>query len=257
MVQVQEVFLIALLAGSATGLGALPIFFTEQISHKVYDSSLGFAAGIMFGAAVFTLILPGMEFGNMWEVMAGILVGGVFLLVTNRLIPHLHAEFEGEKVEGLVHNGDVDSMRKAILIAAAITIHNIPEGLAVGIAFGSGLESVGLILAVVIGIQNVPDGFAMAVPASKTDIPKAKTLLYTTLSGGVPEPLAAILGFVLVSLFTELFAVAAGVAAGAMIAVIFREMIPSSHGHGYADFSTLTFVTGFVFMMFIDNTFTV
>ena len=244
-----KVVAVASVAGAATGLGALPIFFTDRVSHRVYDSALGLAAGVMFGASMFSLILPGMELGTMWEVMVGILLGGFFLLGTNQLIPHLDLDF-----------GDSDEAefkKKALLIGSAITIHNFPEGLAVGIAFGSGFDGVALALAVAIGIQNVPDGFAMSVPTSKTDLSKSKNLLYTTLSGGIPEPIAAVLGFTLVTVFTQVFPIAAGFAAGAMMAVIFREIIPSSHSHGYENFSTITFVVGFVLMMFIDNTFTV
>jgi ZIP family zinc transporter len=244
-----KVVLVAMVAGGATGLGALPIFFTDRVSHRVYDGALGLAAGIMFGASMFSLILPGMELGDMWEVMVGILLGGLFLLGTNQLIPHLHLDFSNP--EG------AEFKKKALLIGSAITIHNFPEGLAVGIAFGSGFEGVALALAVAIGIQNVPDGFAMSIPASKTELSKSKNLLYTTLSGGIPEPVAAALGFTLVTVFTQIFPVAAGFAAGAMMAVIFREIIPSSHSHGHANFSTMTFVAGFVLMMFIDNAFAV
>jgi ZIP family zinc transporter len=244
-----KVVLVAMVAGGATGIGALPIFFTDRISHRVYDGALGLAAGIMFGASMFSLILPGMELGDMWEVMVGILLGGLFLLGTNQLIPHLHLDFGNP--EG------AEFKKKALLIGSAITIHNFPEGLAVGIAFGSGFEGVALALAVAIGIQNVPDGFAMSIPASKTELSKSKNLLYTTLSGGIPEPVAAVLGFSLVTVFTQIFPLAAGFAAGAMMAVIFREMIPSSHSHGYANFATMTFVAGFVLMMFIDNVFAV
>lgn len=244
-----KVIFVSAVAGAATGIGALPILFIDDVSHRIYDSALGLAAGVMFGASMFSLILPGMELGTMWEVMVGILLGGFFLLGTNQLLPHLHFD--------LGNPGEAESKKKALLIGSAITIHNFPEGLAVGIAFGSGFEGVAVALAVAIGIQNVPDGFAMSVPTSKTDISKSKNLLYTTLSGGVPEPIAAVLGFTLVTVFTDIFPVAAGFAAGAMMAVIFREIIPSSHSHGYANFSTGTFVVGFVLMMFIDNVFTV
>lgn len=246
-----EVVGVAALAGCATGIGALPIFFTDRVSHRVYDGAVGLAAGIMVGAAVFALILPGLELGTLWEVAAGTLLGGLFLLGANAVIPHLHLRFAGKRREGLPL-GDDDDFRRALLIGAAITIHNIPEGLAIGIAFASGEEALALALALAIAIQNIPDGFAFAVPAATAGVSKWKTTLYTTLSGGVPEPVAAALGFALVIVITGLFPAAAGFAAGAMIAVVFREMIPASHGHGYADLATLTFIVGFVIMMIID-----
>ena len=281
MVSLEYVVSIAFLAGAATGLGALPVLVTDRVSHRLYDAALGLAAGIMFGAAVFALVVPGLEFGSLWEVVVGVLLGGLFLLVANRLVPHVHLliadeagrtypaaapaettleagdatlEFaaDGDDVETADGDDLVENRRQALLIGSAITIHNVPEGLAIGIAFAGGLEGVGIALAIAIAIQNVPDGFAMAVPASRTGLSNAKTILYTTLSGAVPEPIAAALGFALVSLVTGLFPLAAGFAAGTMIAVIFREMIPASHGHGYADAATLTFVIGFVVMVIVD-----
>lgn len=260
MASLFEVVGIAAIAGCATGLGALPSLFTARVSHRVYDSALGLAAGIMFGASVFALVLPGLELGSLTEVSAGIVAGGFFLLGSNALLPHLHMEFEGEVTEfkeGLDGIDDEeladDPLQRALLVAGAITIHNVPEGLAVGIAFASGEEAIGIALAVAIAVQNVPDGFAMAVPAIDAGISKPKTLLYTTISGGIPEPLAAAAGFGLVAVMTSVFPVAAGFAAGAMIAVIFRELIPASHGHGFADTATATFVVGFVVMMVIDT----
>lgn len=274
VVSISEVVVIAGLAGAATGLGAVPIFVTERISHRFYDAALGLAAGIMFGAAVFALVVPGLEFGSLWEVVVGVLLGGVFLLVANRLVPHVHLLIAGEAdrtypptasaeetievtdappgAEDDSTDGADENRRRALLVGSAITIHNVPEGLAIGIAFAGGLEGVGIALAVAIAIQNVPDGFAMAVPASRTGLSKVETILYTTLSGAVPEPIAAAFGFALVAAVTGLFPVAAGFAAGTMIAVIFREMIPASHGHGYADAATLTFVVGFVVMVVVD-----
>lgn len=250
------VLLVSLLAGCATGLGALPILVATSISHRVYDAALGLAAGIMFGAAVFALIVPGMEIGSLAEVLVGILLGGLFLLVANRSIPHFHLLINGRKTgepDAEIAPEDANTARRAVLIGGSITLHNVPEGLAIGIAFGSGLDGVGLTLALAIAIQNVPDGFAMAVPTSRTRLSDAKTVLYTTLSGGVPEPIAAVAGFALVAVFTQLFPVAAGFAAGTMMAVIFREMIPQSHGHGYADEATLLFILGFVIMLFVDT----
>ncbi|SIS01649.1 ZIP family metal transporter [Natronorubrum thiooxidans] len=267
-----DVVWIAFLAGAATGLGALPIFVTDRISHRFYDASVGLAAGIMFGAAVFALVVPGLELGSLLEVVVGLLLGAVFLLVGNWAIPHIHLVVSGEgdetyplsaRSEGVVEtrperdaaptaDESEGNGRRALLVGSAVTIHNVPEGLAIGIAFAGGFEGVGIALAIAIAVQNVPDGFAMAVPASRTGLSKLKTILYTTLSGAVPEPIAAAFGFALVAVVTGLFPVAAGFAAGTMIAVVFREMIPASHGHGYADIATLTFVAGFVVMVIVD-----
>jgi ZIP family zinc transporter len=256
MVSLLEVVAIATLAGAATGLGAIPSLFTERISHRTYDGALGLAAGIMFGAAVFALVVPGMAHGSVWEVLVGMLAGGLGLLAANKALPHLHLGFRGARSHGSeepIVLQAADDWRQALLIGGSITLHNIPEGLAVGIAFASGLDEVGVALALAIAVQNVPDGFAMAVPASKAGLSKGRTLLYTTLSGGVPEPLAAALGFVLVGVVTQLFPAASGFAAGTMMAVIFREMVPSSHGHGYADLATIAFVGGFSVMLVVDT----
>lgn len=283
MVTVWEVGFIALLAGGATGIGALPILVADRISHHVYDGALGLAAGIMVGAAVFALIVPGLELGTLSEVVVGFLLGGLFLLAANRAIPHLHLGFGGTAPDSQLAPADqsashiamadvegagapseadpdeadpeadeADSLRRAILVGSSITIHNVPEGLAVGIAFASGLEGVGVALAIAIAVQNVPDGFAMAVPATQAGVSTPKTLLYTTLSGAIPEPIAAVAGFLLVAVVSGIFPVAAGFAAGAMLAVVFRELIPASHGHGYADTATITFIVGFAIMLGVD-----
>ncbi len=256
MVTVVEVALIALLAGAATGIGALPILVSTSVSHRTYDGALGLAAGIMVGAAVFALLVPGLELGSLGAVGGGFLVGGAFLLVANWVIPHAHLRFGGTKHDVLPESEPLDErddgLRRAMLIGSSITIHNVPEGLAIGIAFASGLDEVGVALAIAIAIQNIPDGFAMAVPADQAGVSKAKTILYTTLSGAVPEPIAAAAGFALVTVVSGIFPAAAGFAAGAMMAVVFRELIPASHGHGYADVATVTFILGFAVMLGVD-----
>ncbi|MFC7185590.1 ZIP family metal transporter [Halorubrum yunnanense] len=144
------------------------------------------------------------------------------------------------------------TLRKALLIGTAITLHNAPEGLAIGVAFASGLEEIALVLAVVIGLQNVPDGFAFAVPMVDTGMSNLRVIWYTTLSGVVPQVAASVFGFLLVSVAAGLFPVASGFAAGAMLAVVFRELIPSSHGHGHADAATAAFLLGFVLLVVVD-----
>ncbi|OYR57045.1 ZIP family metal transporter [Halorubrum halodurans] len=286
MTDLPTVIGIAGATGLVTGIGALPVFVRARVSHRTYDAALGLAAGLMIAASVFGLILPGTEEGSLEAVLAGLLVGGFGLLAGNRLIPHLHARYRGWRAEGGATRADVAGMagsgevgeddlgsdagrvdevveggatatvdatlRRALLVGGAITLHNAPEGLAIGVAFASGLEEVALVLAVVIGLQNVPDGFAFAVPMAETGASSLRVLAYTALSGTVPQVLAATVGFSLVSLSTGLFPAAAGFAAGAMLAVVFREMIPSSHGHGHADAATAAFLAGFVLLVVVD-----
>lgn len=242
-------------AGAATGLGALPVLWRTSFSHRTYDAALGLASGIMIGASVFGLILPGMEEGTLAAVMLGVFIGGFALLVANRLLPHVHAVYLG----WLGHRGEADTIdeaspwRRAILVGAAIALHNAPEGLAMGVAFASGLEEVAVVLAVIIALQNVPDGFAFAVPLGTTPTGRLSILVLTTLSGLVPQVAAAVFGFTVVSVAAGLFPVAAGFAAGAMIAVVFRELVPMSHGHGYADEATAAFLIGFSLIVVVDT----
>ena len=255
MTDLTTVILVTFVAGAATGVGALPVFFRAEVSHRTYDAALGLAAGVMVAASMFGLIVPGMEEGSLAVVVAGVFAGGAFLLVANRLIPHFHAQYLG-----LVGEGGADdetaltpTIRRAVLVGAAITLHNAPEGLAIGVGYASGLEEVALVLAIVIAIQNVPGGFAFAVPFGETGISRTKLLAYTTLSGVVPQVAAAVAGFLFVAVFEGLFPFAAGVAAGAMLAVVFREMVPSSHGHGYADAATAAFLVGFALIVVVDT----
>jgi ZIP family zinc transporter len=294
---------ITTVAGLATGLGALPVFFRSRVTHRVYDAALGLAAGLMVAASVFGLIIPGLEEGMLSAVMTGVFLGGIVLLGGNYAIPHLHAQYREWLPEGGATDDDVESMsttgsgmtaddplpgtsgdaagntdragaesardaadaataeadaardvtlRKALLIGGAITLHNAPEGLAIGVAFASGLEEVALLLAVVIGLQNVPDGFAFAVPMADTGMSNVRVLWYTMLSGVVPQVVASVFGFSLVSLAAGLFPISSGFAAGAMLAVVFRELIPSSHGHGHADAATGAFLVGFVLLVVVD-----
>ncbi|SEH59983.1 zinc transporter, ZIP family [Halopenitus malekzadehii] len=275
MNEFATMFVVATIAGAITGVGAIPVFFRARVSHRVYDAALGLAAGIMIAASVFGLILPGMDQGSLLAVMSGVFLGGFLLLGGNKAVPHVHARYLGWRREGGLDDGDgtvvdvegddaggsgldaiddADSrIRRALLIGTAIVLHNAPEGLAMGVAFASGLDDVALLLAIVIGLQNVPDGFAFAVPVGETGISNGRVLVYTTLSGLLPQVSAAVVGFFLVSFATGIFPVAAGFAAGAMMAVVFREMIPSSHGHGYADAATAAFLVGFALLVVVDE----
>ncbi len=257
MATLTTVLLVTTATGLATGLGALPVFFRGGVSHRTYDAAVGLAAGIMLAASVFALIIPGTEEGGLAAVMIGVFVGGFGLLATNRVLPHVHEWYQQREPHGGADPGDVDPeredvFRRAVLVGGAITLHNAPEGLAMGVAYASGLESVAVVLAVVIALQNVPDGFAFAVPMSDVGMSNGRVLLWTTLSGTVPQVLMGVVGFTLVETATGAFPVAAGFAAGAMMAVVFREMIPSSHGHGHADAATAAFLVGFVLLVVVD-----
>lgn len=254
MADLGLVIAVTVAAGLATGLGAIPVFFQRDITHRTYDAALGLAAGIMMGASVFGLMIPGIEEGSLAAVIIGVFIGGFVLLGGNRLLPHLQTRFLGFEPEGGAGPEDESAsrLRRALLVGVAITLHNAPEGLAIGVAFAAGLEEIAFFIAIVIAIQNVPDGFAFAVPVGDAGIKPTTTLVLTALSGAVPQVAAAVFGFSLVSIATGLFPVAAGFAAGAMLAVIFREMIPSSHGHGYADAATASFLIGFCLLVVVD-----
>jgi len=260
MTSFGTMLVVTTVAGLVTGLGAVPVLLGARVSHRVYDAALGLAGGIMVAASVFGLIIPGTEQGTLWEVMVGVFVGGFGMLAGNRIVSHVHAEYRRWRGHGGAGDGEPamdDRVRRAVLIGGAITLHNAPEGLAMGIAFASGLEDVALVLAVVIGLQNVPDGFAFAVPVSQSGVSAPKVVAYTTLSGAVPQVLASAFGFGLVAVAAGVFPVAAGFAAGAMLAVVLREMVPSSHGHGYADAATAAFLVGFVLLVVVDAVVTV
>lgn len=251
----ELMLLVTIIAGAVTGVGALPVFFRTTVSHRLYDSALGLAGGIMIAASIFGLMLPGMDAGSLTAVITGLLLGGFTLLLANKLLPHIQARFGGWTPEGGASITDLEAasrVRRAALIGGAIVLHNAPEGLAMGVAFASGLEEVALMLAIVIGVQNIPDGFAFAVPLGDTGLSNPRILLYTTFSGLLPQVAAALFGYGVVAIATGIFPIAAGFAAGAMIAVVIREMIPASHGHGYADAATATFLIGFIILVIVD-----
>ena len=242
-------------AGAATGLGALPVLWQSSFSHRTYDAALGLASGIMVAASVFGLMLPGLEEGTLAAVVIGVFIGGFALLIANRLLPHVHSHYLGWRGHGEPETklDEETPLRRAVLVGGAITLHNAPEGLAIGIAFAADLEEVAFVLAVIIALQNIPDGFAFAVPMGTTDIRRWVIVVLTTLSGLIPQVAAGIFGFALVAIATDIFPIAAGFAAGAMIAVVFRELVPSSHGHGYADAATAAFLIGFALIVIVDE----
>jgi zinc transporter, ZIP family len=244
--------LFSLAAGLATGLGAILVFFTRNISVKLQDIFMGFGAGVMLAAISFSLIIPGLEAaGNGVSaaliVVAGILIGGIFLAFIDKVIPHDHF------ITG--HEGiDTRKLKKVWLFIFAITLHNFPEGMAVGVGFGGGDILKGISLAIGIGLQNIPEGLivALALIAHKYGIMKSFLIALAT---GLVEPIGGLLGAGIVSVFMPLLPWALAFAAGAMLFVISDEIIPESHRKGFAKQATFGLMVGFVVMLFLDVVF--
>ena len=236
----------SLIAGAATGIGAIPVLFMSRISHRTLDSMLGFAAGVMLAATAFSLLVPSIELGGAWMAVVGFLGGGVFVYLLDRYIPHEHI-FKG-------HEGPSSSLSKVSLMILAITIHNFPEGLAVGVSFGGGDVSAGIILATAIGLQNIPEGSAVAFPLIREGFSRRRAAGYATLTGLI-EPIGGLIGVSIVSIALPMLPIGLAFAAGAMAFVVSHEMIPESHRRGHEMEGTFGFVIGFAVMMLLDTLF--
>ncbi len=241
----------SILAGLATGVGALPVLYVKKISSNLFSSLLGGAAGVMLAATAFSLIIPGMEFGDaiwagkgLWLVTIGMLMGVMFLHYMDKKLPHLHFDTLPES--------KFDSMQKLSLFILAITIHNFPEGMAVGVSFGTGDLNNGLVLAIAIALQNIPEGLAVALPLVALGYDKWRAVGIATLTGLV-EPIGGLLGITMVTVFTPVLPIAMGFAAGAMLFVISEEIIPEVHAQERSRQATFTLIAGFILMMLLDN----
>jgi ZIP family zinc transporter len=242
-----------------TALGAAMVFFFKTINRQVLDGMLGFAAGVMIAASYWSLLAPAIEMAEgsglpAWlPATGGFLLGGAFLWVVDKLLPHLHLGYPDEAAEGLK-----TSWERSILLVLAITLHNAPEGLAVGVAFGAvaaGLPAASLggaiALAVGIGIQNFPEGAAVSVPLRREGLSRFKAFWYGQLSGTV-EPIAGVLGAAAVLLIRPILPWALAFAAGAMIYVVVEELIPESQLKSITDIATTGAMLGFAVMMTLD-----
>lgn len=245
-----------------TALGAAAVFLARDISRKFLDCMLGFAAGVMIAASFWSLLVPAiemshdLEFPSWFPAVAGFLAGGLFLSGIDKILPHLHFGFPIEEAEGIK-----TGWRRSTLLVLAITMHNIPEGLAIGIAFGAvaaGFPSATLpaavALAIGIGIQNLPEGLAVSVPLRRDGMSRLKSFWYGQLSA-VVEPVAAVIGAVAVLVAKPMLPYALGFAAGAMIFVVVEEVVPESQRSGNTDLATWGALTGFAVMMVLDVAF--
>ena len=256
---VVQAFLATMFTWGVTALGASPVFFFTTVSRTLLDGMLGFAAGVMIAASYWSLLAPAIEMAESSGVpswlpaVVGFLLGGAFLYAVDAVLPHVHANMRTEDAEG-VHT----TWQRSVLLVLAITIHNIPEGLAVGVAFGGlavGLPEASLgaamVLALGIGLQNFPEGASVSIPLRREGMSPAKAFFYGQLSGMV-EPVAGVLGALAVILVQPLLPYALAFAAGAMIFVVVEELIPESQMGGDTNLATMGAMLGFAVMMTLD-----
>jgi len=238
-----------------TALGAAFVFFFKSLNRLALDIALGFTGGVMVAASFWSLLNPAIEMSNgSWIPAAiGFLLGAIFLFGLDKVLPHLHINFKETEAEGVK-----TKWNKTILLVLAITLHNIPEGLAVGVLFGAvaadipGASIVGAVtLAIGIGIQNFPEGFAVSMPLRRQGMSRKKSFFYGQLSA-IVEPVFGVLGAWAVMTFEPILPYALAFAAGAMIFVVVEEVIPESQRGKNTDLATLGFMVGFVVMMTLD-----
>jgi ZIP family zinc transporter len=256
---VTQALVASLFTWGVTALGASVVFFTNTVSRRLLDLSLGFAAGVMIAASFWSLLAPSIalarEMGMIpWlPAVVGFLAGGALIRVADALLPHLHLFKPLREAEGRHTN-----WTRSVLLVIAITLHNIPEGLAIGVSFGAagvGMSGATLgaaiALAIGIGLQNAPEGSAISMPLRGEGLSRFRAWWYGQLSAAV-EPVAAVIGAAGVVMMRPLLPYALAFAAGAMIYVVVEEVIPESHSGGNADAATLACMVGFVIMMTLD-----
>jgi len=254
-----QALLATLFTWGVTALGAAAVFSTREVKRKLLDGMLGFAAGVMIAASFWSLLAPAIEMaeeqglGSWMPPAVGFLLGGAFLWGVDKVLPHLHLGLPDESAEGIK-----TTWQRSILLVTAITLHNFPEGLAVGVAFGAvaaGLPAATLsgaiALALGIGIQNFPEGMAVAMPLRREGLSAWKSFWYGQMSG-VVEPIAGVLGAAAVLLMRPILPYALSFAAGAMIFVVVEELIPESQTGKDTDIPTVGAMLGFAVMMILD-----
>ena len=246
----KMVLLTALGVGGATIAGSLIGFIFKRLSHKFSDIVLSFAAGVMLAAAVLGLILPSLEYGGRYGLLitvAGIFAGALCLNLIDKLVPHLH-KLVGSDTEP--HNNA--NLSKVLLFVTAIAIHNLPEGIAAGVGFGSGNTSQALMIAGGIALQNVPEGMVIIGPLLAAGVSPRKTFICAAVTGLI-EVVGTLIGFFAVSLASAVLPFALAFAGGTMLYVVSDEMIPETHAHGNERGATYALLVGFCLMLFMDT----
>lgn len=243
------VLLTALGVGGATIIGAIIGFIFKKISHRFSDIVLSFAAGVMLAAAVLGLVIPSIEYGGKYGLIitvSGIFIGAVFLNLIDKLVPHLHRMIEPD-----IENHNTTNLNKVLLFVTAIAIHNLPEGIAAGVGFGSGDISQALTIAGGIALQNIPEGMVIIGPMLASGVSAKKTFICALITGLV-EVLGTFIGYFTVSVSTVILPFALAFAGGTMLYVISDEMIPETHAHGSERGATYSLLAGFCVMLVTD-----
>ena len=248
----REVLLTAIGVGTATVFGSVLGFAFKNISHKFSDIVLSFAAGVMLSASILGLILPSLEYGGKYSILitiTGIFVGALCLNLIDKLVPHLH------RLTGINTEHQADShTNKILLFVIAIAIHNLPEGIAAGVGFGSGDISQALIIAGGIALQNIPEGMVIIAPMLSAGIKPWRTFLFASVTGFI-EVIGTLIGYFSVSVSTAILPFALSFAGGTMLYIISDEMIPETHAHGNERASTYALLVGFCVMLLTDTIF--
>ena len=258
----QQALIAGIFTWFLTAAGAAMVLFFKEVDRKVLDAMLGFAAGVMIAASFWSLLAPALELSEgkslpVWfPALVGFLLGGGCMRLIDMFLPHLHPGAPPEETEGVK-----TSWHRSMLLVSAITLHNIPEGLAIGVAFGAaaaGLSSAtvggAVALAIGIGIQNFPEGAAVSLPLRREGLSRRSSFIWGQLSASV-EPVAAVLGAALVIAAGPVLPYALAFAAGAMIFVVVEELIPEAHRGGNGDIATMGAMLGFAVMMVLDVAF--
>lgn len=247
----QQVLLTALGVGGATVIGALLGFMIKKPSHKFNDIILSFAAGVMLAAAVIGLILPSLEYGGAWGILvtvAGLFAGALCLNLIDKLVPHLH-KMTG--VDGEAHPDQTARLDKVLLFVMAIGIHNLPEGIAAGVSFGTGDTLQALTVAGGIALQNIPEGMVIIAPMIAAGMSRRRTFIIAMMTG-VVEVIGTLIGYFAVQVSTFILPFALAFAGGTMLYVISDEMIPETHAHGSERGATYALLVGFSLMLAMD-----
>jgi ZIP family zinc transporter len=241
-----QVILLVIVTGMSTSLGAALVFFVKATTHKARDALIGLSGGLMLSVTTLSLIPEalGPNKENFIQAIVGIALGATALFIADRYLPHIHGI--------IIPNKPLTTgMRTTLMMVTAIVIHNFPEGFATGTAYSGGITVFGSTVALGIALQNIPEGFLVSVPLRSQGYPTRNSFVAGVLSG-VVEPFCAVAALLLVGLFQDLLPYALAFGGGAMLYVIFDEMVPESHSHGYERAATTAFMIGYLFMTIVN-----